>query len=133
MLHKVPVCPHLIRQVPKQFSWVDHRLVRDRYLESCSHAAAALYLFLVTVADSQGLSYYSDGSLMKRLSMDAATLQEARNNLVTLGLVAYEKPLYQVLHLPEDPCASFRAQARAPMDGPLAIGELFKRMMGGRS
>jgi hypothetical protein len=133
MLHKVPVCPHRIRKVPKQFSWVDHRLVRDRHLESCSHAAAALYLFLVTVADSRGLSYYSDCSLMKRLSMDAVTLEEARNNLVTLGLVAYEKPLYQVLPLSEDPCARFRTEARTPMDGPLAIGELFKRMMGGRS
>ncbi|NTV59356.1 MAG: hypothetical protein HGA74_19020 [Deltaproteobacteria bacterium] len=133
MLHKVPICPHRIRQVPKQFSWVDHRLVRDRYLESCSHAAAALYLFLVTVADSQGLSYYSDCSLMKRLSMDAVTLKEARNNLVTLGLVAYEKPLYQVLPLPEDSSGRYIAEARAPMDSPLAIGELFRRMMGGRS
>jgi hypothetical protein len=133
MLHKYPICPHRIRKVPKQFSWVDHRLVRDRYLESCSHAAAAMYLFLVTVADSQGLSYYSDCSLMKRLSMDAVILNEARHNLVTLGLVAYEKPLYQVLPLPEDPSARFRAEARAPMDGPLAIGELFKRMMGGQS
>ena len=133
MLHKYPICPHRIRQVPKQFSWVDHRLVRDRYLESCSHAAAALYLFLVTVADSRGLSYYSDRSLMKRLSMDAVTLNEARHNLVTLELVAYQKPLYQVLPLPEEPSDRFRAEARAPMDGPLAIGELFKRMMGGRS
>ena len=133
MLHKYPICPHRIRQVPKQFSWVDHRLVRDRYLESCSHAAATLYLFLVTVADSQGLSYYSDCSLMKRLSMDVVTLDEARRNLVSLGLVAYEKPLYQVLPLPEDSSARFKAEVRAPMDGPLAIGELFKQMMGGRS
>ncbi|NTV41900.1 MAG: hypothetical protein HGA63_01220 [Syntrophobacteraceae bacterium] len=133
MLHKYPICPHRIRQVPKQFSWVDHRLVRDRYLESCSHAAAALYLFLVTVADAQGLSYYSDFSLMKRLSMDAVTLHEARHNLVTLGLVAYEKPLYQVLPIPQDPSARFRAETRAPMDGPLAIGQLFKQMMGGQS
>lgn len=130
MLHKYPICPHRIRQVPKQFSWVDHRLVRDRYLESCSHAAAALYLFLVTVADSQGLSYYSDVSLMKRLSMDALTLQDARHNLMTLGLVAYEKPLYQVLPIPEDSVACFKAETR---DGPLAIGELFKQMMGGKS
>lgn len=133
MLHKYPICPHRIRQVPKQFSWVDHRLVRDRYLESFSHAAATLYLFLVTVADSQGLSYYSDCSLMKRLSMDAVILNEARHNLLTLELVAYEKPLYQVLPLPEDSSARFGTEARAPMDGPLAIGELFKRMMGGRS
>jgi hypothetical protein len=133
MLHKYPICPHRIRQVPKQFSWVDHRLVRDRYLESCSHAAAALYLFLVTVADSQGLSYYSDVSLMKRLAMDAVTLQDARHNLITLGLVAYEKPLYQVLPIPEDSVARFKVEARTPMDGPLALGELFKQMMGGQS
>jgi hypothetical protein len=133
MLHKYPICPQRIRKVPKQFSWVDHRLVRDRYLESCSHEAAALYLFLVTVADSQGLSYYSDCSLMKRLSMDAVTLDEARRNLVSLELVAYEKPLYQVLPLPEAPSTRFGIEARATMDGPLAIGELFKRIMGGRS
>jgi len=133
MLHKYPICPQRIRKVPKQFSWVDHRLVRDRYLESCSHEAAALYLFLITVANSQGLSYYSDVSLMKRLAMDAVTLQDARHNLITLGLVAYEKPLYQVLPLPEDPSTRFGTEARAPMDGPLAIGELFKQMMGGQS
>jgi hypothetical protein len=56
---------------------VDHRLVRDRHIESCSHPAAALYLFLVTVADNQGLSYYSDPALMTRLSMDAAALDAA--------------------------------------------------------
>jgi hypothetical protein len=133
MLHKYPVCPHRIRQVPKQFSWVDHRLVRDRYLESCSHAAATLYLFLITVADSRGLSYYSDFSLMKRLSMDEPTLHQARNNLISLGLVAYEKPLYQVLPLSEDSSAQSKAAIRAPMDGPLAIGQLFKQMMGGQS
>lgn len=133
MLHKYPICPHRIRQVPKQFSWVDHRLVRDRYLESCSHAAATLYLFLVTVADSQGLSYYSDFSLMKRLSMDAVTLHQARHNLITLGLVAYEKPLYQVLPIPEEPSAQSVATTRVPMDRPLSIGHLFKQMMGGQS
>jgi hypothetical protein len=31
--------------------------VRERYIERCDHPAAALYLFLVTVADVEGLSY----------------------------------------------------------------------------
>ncbi|MFZ3045325.1 MAG: hypothetical protein WA151_05380 [Desulfatirhabdiaceae bacterium] len=31
---------------PKQFNWLDHRLIHDRYIEQCSHPAAALYLFL---------------------------------------------------------------------------------------
>ena len=93
------VCPQRIRKPPDGFNWLDHRLVRDRYIEKCSHQAAALYLFLVTVSDAQGLSYYSEASLMKRLSMDRATLVQARNNLEQIGLIAWQKPLYQVLAL----------------------------------
>jgi len=44
--------------VPSQFSWVDHRLVREHYLERLPCEAAALYLFLVTVGDAERLSYY---------------------------------------------------------------------------
>ena len=44
------ICPERIRQIPAHFSWVDHRLVRERYIERCDACAAALYLFLVTVA-----------------------------------------------------------------------------------
>jgi hypothetical protein len=70
MVQKHPLCPDRSRKIPKQFSWIDHRLVRDRHIDRCSHRAAALYLFLVTVADAQGLSYYSDRCLTQRLSMD---------------------------------------------------------------
>ena len=62
MPNKFPICPDRIRTIPEQFSWVDHRLVRDHHIERLSHQAASLYLFLVTVADCQGLSYYSDVS-----------------------------------------------------------------------
>jgi hypothetical protein len=100
------ICPERVRKVPAQFSWVDHRLVRERHIERCDVHAAALYLFLVTVADAQGLSYYSDVSVARRLSMDPSRLIRARTDLIRLGLLAYERPLYQVLALdapaPED-------------------------------
>ena len=63
-----------VRQIPAQFSWLDQRLVRDRHIERCDPQACALYLFLVTVADAQGLSYYSEASMRKRLSMAPARL-----------------------------------------------------------
>jgi len=88
-----------VRRIPAQFSWLDQRLVRDRHIERCDGAACALYLFLVTVADAQGLSYYSDASIAKRLSMNQARLAQARADLVRLELIAYEAPLYQVLAL----------------------------------
>lgn len=99
MTHKFPLCPDRIRSIPEQFSWVDHRLVRDRHIGLLSHEAAALYLFLVTVADCQGLSYYADASLCERLVMDAQTLACARACLLKSGLIAYKRPLYQVLAL----------------------------------
>ena len=63
MVSKNPIMPHRVRRVPAQFSWLDHRLVRERYIDRCTHAAAALYLFLVTVADAAGMSYYGDASM----------------------------------------------------------------------
>ena len=99
MIVKRPLCPNRIRKPPAGFNWLDHRLVRDGYIELCSHPAAALYLFLVTVADARGLSYYSDASVVERLRMDSAILYEARRDLIAIGLIAYQKPLYQVLAL----------------------------------
>ena len=99
MTIKRVLCPERVRQVPAQFSWVDHRLVRDHYLDRCDSPAAALYLFLLTVADGQGLSYYSDAALARRLSLSAPRLILAREDLIRIGLIAYQRPLYQVLAL----------------------------------
>lgn len=130
MIKKRLIYPRRVRRIPSQFSWVDHRLVRDRHIESCSHPALALYLFLVTVADHQGLSYYSDPSFMSSLRMDAQTLHEARQNLIVAGLVAYEDPLYQVLSL--EPCleSGSKVQSRTQVDTPVSIGRLFKQILG---
>ena len=128
MTHKFPICPDRIRSIPEQFSWVDHRLVRDRHIERLSHEACALYLFLVTVADCQGLSYYSDPSLCERLAMDAPTLASARTCLRNAGLIAYQKPLCQVLALGEVLLAPKRT--RAPGE-PMTISEIFKKLAGG--
>jgi len=128
MIKKRPIYPQRVRRIPSQFSWVDHRLVRDRHIESCSQPALALYLFLVTVADQEGISYYSDASVISRLGMDIQILHEARQNLIGAGLVAYEDPLYQVLSL--DPIMDSGPQSRTQVDGPVSIGRLFKQFLG---
>lgn len=98
MLKRI-IHPDRVRRVPESFSWVDHRLVRDRYVDKCSHPALSLYLFLVTVADAEGLSYWSDESIIKRLRLSEQWLQTARAELEDAGLVVYDKPIYQVLEL----------------------------------
>jgi hypothetical protein len=94
------LCKRRLRQVPPQFSWIDHRLVRDRHISRCSSDALALYLFLVTVADGQGLSYYADQTICRLLpALDGGSLSRARAELVASQLIAYQPPLYQVLAL----------------------------------
>jgi hypothetical protein len=115
--------PERLRKVPSQFSWIDHRLVQQNYFTRCDHSAWALYLFLASVADAEGLSYYSDASLMRRLKMDPLGLSASRQQLVQAGLLAYEKPFYQVLSL---------EPAEAPRSGPISVGELLRRAMGGQ-
>src|SRR5437016_12577987 len=122
-MKKHVLCPERLRKVPPQFSWIDHRLVQENYFIRCEHSAWALYLFLVSVADADGLSYYSDASLMRRLKMDSVELSASRQQLLQTGLIAYEKPLYQVLNL---------EPAGAPRSGPISVGELLRQAMGGQ-
>ncbi|MDD9998062.1 MAG: hypothetical protein OXQ89_09995 [Rhodospirillaceae bacterium] len=99
MVTKRLLRPERLRAVPSQFSWLDHRLVRERYLDRCSTEALALYLFLVTVADAKGLSYYGDATVCARLGVSAEQFDVARQVLIGADLIAYEAPLYQVLSL----------------------------------
>lgn len=115
--------PERLRKVPPQFSWIDHRLVQENYFIRCEHSAWALYLFLASVADAEGLSYYSDASLVRRLKMDPLALSASRQQLIQAGLIAFEKPLYQVLSL--DPVG-------APRSGPVSVGEVLRKALGGQ-
>ncbi len=120
------LCAERLRRVPAQFSWVDQRLVRQRWVDQCDHAALALYLVLVTVADAEGLSYYSDASLERMLHFNAAGLNEARGQLCRLGLIAYEPPLYQVLSL-ETPTPGTLPSRRAGQV--LSVKEVLHRLL----
>lgn len=89
-----------VRNTPEQFSWVDQALVQHHLIDRCSSHSAALYLFLVTVADCDGLSYYGSATLAGRLHLSEAELVAARTQLMALDLIAWQPPLYQVLALP---------------------------------
>lgn len=118
-----------LRHIPTSFSWVDHRLVREQYLDGKDLSAWALYLFLVTVADAQGLSYYSDAAIDRHLRLDGLQLATARQQLVAAQLVAYQKPLYQVLALPE---GMSEATSTASRSGPVqSVADILRQALGG--
>ena len=126
--------PTRVRRVPPQFSWVDQRLVREQRLAGALPAAWALYLFLVTVADAQGLSYYADASICRHLSLPPDQLALARQALIDAELIAYVPPLYQVLALDALPRLSPRPVPRPaspPARGALtAMREVLRRTLG---
>lgn len=99
-----------VRRVPPHFSWIDHQLMRANYLPRADAKAWALYLVLVTVSDEHGLSYYGDGTLGRLLSLTLDEVIGARRQLEAAGVIAYEKPLYQVLSLA--PAGSEREEPR---------------------
>jgi hypothetical protein len=113
-MKKKIIDPSRIRRIPSQFSWVDHRLIRHRLLAGCSSQAWALYLLLTTVADAEGISYYSDASLCEHLNIAAAPLHTARRELIEANLIAWESPFYQVLDLASRQNPRARDRRKAP-------------------
>lgn len=120
-MHKTLLVPARRRRVPRQFRWVDQRLVRERHIGRCTAEALALYLFLVTVADADGLSFYADGAIAERLGWPQAQVREARAALVQVGLIAFRAPLYQVLSLDSPPVPAPRTRAAGELRALRAI------------
>lgn len=115
------LCPARVRRIREGFSWVDRRFVRDGWMERLSREEVLLYLFLVAVADRQGLSYWGDVRVGGMLKLPREEVERAREGLVRQGLVAYERPLYQVLDLTPPPASSRGGEPRS-------LAEILRRM-----
>lgn len=132
-LQKRVLCAQRVRRVRRPFGWVDARLIREGWLRDCSPTAWALYLFWVTVADAQGLSYYADRSVAQHLRLSAEAVSAGRAELLRAGLLAYEPPFVQVLSLDgragEASVLASSSSARrpaGPTEGPVLLGDLLR-------
>ena len=100
MIEKRVLIPDRVRRPPREgFSWVDRRFLHE-YAARLSGDAVFLYLFLAAVSDQHGLSFYRDTTIAGRLRVREQAVVQAREELVTYDLVAYQPPLTQVLSLP---------------------------------
>ena len=95
-----PLEPDRIRKITGSFAFIEHRFLRDGFWSSLNHHQLLLYLFLIIVADRNGLSYYSYDKIctLLRISVDEYLL--ARNALIDHDLIAFDGFLFQVLSLP---------------------------------
>lgn len=132
MIVKRILCSDRLRRLPPHYSWVDHRLVRHKHICGITHHSLALYLFLVTVGDADGISYYSDDALYRYLGLDSPTLSLARKELCSAGLLAYCYPLYQVLSLDKnDSSVHITDLSQRPPSDLTSLGDILSQDAGG--
>lgn len=105
-IEKTPLCPERVRSITGSFAFLEHRFLRDGFWARLNPHQLLLYVFLVLVADRNGLSYYSFDKIctLLRISLDEYLL--ARNALIDHDLIAFDGHLYQVLSLPPQPLPS---------------------------
>jgi hypothetical protein len=105
----VPIvpAPDRIRRIRGSFAWLDHRLLREGHLEQMSLVDMVVYLFLVLVADRNGVSFYRKDVICKRLGIDWDQFEESKARLLERGLIAFRPfvprdvdGFYQVLPVP---------------------------------
>ncbi len=84
------LAPTRVRQVPRSFAWIDHRLRSEGILERLRPEDIGLYVFLALAADRHGLSCWRLDRIERALPcFDRHTLWDARTHLGELGLIAY--------------------------------------------
>jgi len=118
--------PQRVRRIEHSFAWIDHRLLRNGFLDVMTHQDIALYLFLVLAADRHGVSFYRKENICDAVGLDWREFEEARSRLIDFALVAFEpysaltpNGVYQVLPVDGRPpdCAGevlARLRARPP-------------------
>ena len=97
------LCPNRVRRITGSFAFIEHRFLRDGFSESLSHRELLLYVFLVLVADRNGVSYYSYDKIYSLLKILMDEYLNARDALIDKDLIAFDGYFFQVLSLPEKP------------------------------
>src|SRR4030042_5057083 len=83
----------------QSYSIIDHQIFQGRYLHRLSHESMILYLFLGVVGDRQGRSFYADRSITEILRLSGPQLAQARQELISEGLVSYRRPYWELKNL----------------------------------
>jgi hypothetical protein len=102
-IEKKPLEPHRIRKIEGSFAFIEHRFLRQGFWRSLSHHELLLYLFLVIVADRNGLSYYCYDKICSLVQITVDEYILARDLLIDKDLIAFDGRLFQVLSLPQTP------------------------------
>jgi len=134
-IEKNSIDPHRIRKITGSFAFIQHRFLRDGFWASLDHHQLLLYMFLIIVADRNGLSYYSYDKICTLLGICVDDYIFARNALINKDLLAFDGNLFQVLSLPErvalPSAVPLQSQKEMKLHDPATIRRLALQSLGG--
>lgn len=133
MIKKQPLCSQRVRRISGSFAFIEHRFVQHGFWESLDHHELLLYLFLVIVADRNGLSYYGYDRICTMLRMSVDEYLLARNTLIEKDLIAFDGHLFQALSLPEKPLIPSLSPLKTQLDmekhDPATVGQIIAQSL----
>jgi hypothetical protein len=134
MMEKQPLCPGRRRQITGSFAFIEHRFLRDGFWSSLSQPECLLYVFLILVADRNGLSYYGYDKICTLLRCTLDDYLVARNALIDKDLIAFDGHLFQVLSLPDKPvgvsASSLNTGEHLQHGDPATIRQIIRQSLG---
>ena len=134
MIIKKVLYPDRLRKISGSFAFIEHRFLRDGFWDALNHHQLLLYLFLVVVADRNGLSYYSYDKICTLLKISVDDYIASRDSLIEKDLIAFDGHLFQVLSLPQKSCQSDPTALKTAKDmqthDPATINHLIKKSLG---
>lgn len=115
-----PICPDRVRSIGgKGFAFVPNRFLHDGFFSALNEDELVLYFALVLAGDRNGLSFYHYDSLCSLIGMTVERYVAARNQLISLDLIAFDGTRFQVLSLP----AKAKRQTQPPLQNAMAFEE----------
>jgi hypothetical protein len=134
MIEKQPLKPGRQRHITGSFAFLEHRFLRDGFWSSLRPQECLLYVFLVLVADRNGLSYYGYDKICTLLRFTLDDYLVARNALIEKDLIAFDGHLFQVLSLPGQPVRRSPSSLSTPDDmqlgDPATIRQIIRQSLG---
>jgi len=133
MTEKATICPNRIRNITGSFAFVEHRFLREGFLQNLIHHELLLYLFFVLAGDRNGLSCYSYDEIctLLRISIDEYLL--SRNALIDKDVIAFDGSLFQVLSLPQhspiSPPRPLKTKGKMERHDPATINRLIAQSL----
>ena len=132
-VEKKTLQPNRIRKIIGSFAFIEHRFLRQGFWSSLSHHELLLYLFLVIVADRNGLSYYCYDKICALVQITVDEYILARDLLIEKDLIAFDGRLFQVLSLPQTPSScptALKTAKEMQTHDPATIHQLITHRLG---